>query len=152
VEVEAPMIAIARPVIAIFVLVGALVGCESATSIPSGAQQVHVAASETEVHLDPATVRAGDVYLVLDVPQRGVELLRSNSSAGVSSGMTDADLARVAKNADAEGIASEALQVSCCGKVFKEALAPGKYAIVLLDAPHSVGTPPASLAVLQVAP
>jgi hypothetical protein len=146
------MVAIARPVIAILVLMGAIVGCESATSIPSGAQQVHVAASETEVHLDPAAVHAGDVYLVLDVPQQGVELVRSGSSAGGSGPLSDADLARVAKNADAEGIASEALQVSCCGKVFKEALAAGKYAIVLLDPAHSPGNPPVSLAVLEVVP
>jgi hypothetical protein len=113
---------------------------------------VHVIASETQIHLNPTTVHAGDVYLVLDVPQRGVELVRSGAQAGVSGALTDDDLARVARNADAGGIGIEILTVSCCGNVYKETLASGKYAILLLDAAPSVGSPPASLAVLQVVP
>jgi len=146
------MVSFVRFVTVILLLAGGLVGCERATAIPSGAQQVHVVASETEIHLNPTTVHAGDVYLVLDVPQRGVELVRSGAQAGVSGALTDDDLARVAQNADAEGIGIENLTVSCCGNVYKETLTSGKYAILLLDAAPSVGSPPASLAVLQVVP
>ena len=146
------MVSFVRFVTVILLLAGGLVGCERATAIPSGAQQVHVVASETEIHLNPTTVHAGDVYLVLDVPQRGVELVRSGAQAGVSGALTDDDLARLAQNADAEGIGIEILTVSCCGNVYKETLASGKYAILLLDAASSVGSPPASLAVLQVVP
>jgi hypothetical protein len=113
---------------------------------------VHVIASEAEIHLKPTTVHEGDVYIVLDVSQRGVELIKSSGQAGVSGALTDDDLARVAQNADAEGIGIEILTVSCCGNVYKETLASGKYAILLLDAAPSVGSPPASLAVLQVVP
>ena len=146
------MVSFVKFVTVIFLLAGGLAGCERATAIPSGGQQVHVIASETEIHLNPTTVHAGDVYLVLDVPQRGVELIRSSGRAGVSGALTDDDLARVAHNADAEGIGIEILTVSCCGNVYKETLASGKYAILLLDAAPSVGSPPASLAVLQVVP
>ena len=146
------MVSFVRFVTVILLLAGGLAGCERATAIPSGAQQVHVIASETEIHLNPTTVHAGDVYLVLDVPQRGVELVRSGAQAGVSGALTDDDLARVAQNADAEGIGIENLTVSCCGNVYKETLTSGKYAILLLDAAPSVGSPPASLAVLQVVP
>jgi hypothetical protein len=69
------MVSFVRLVAVILLLAGGLAGCERATAIPPGAQQVHVIASETEIHLNPTTVRAGDVYLVLDVPQRGVELI-----------------------------------------------------------------------------
>jgi hypothetical protein len=146
------MVSFVRLITVILVLAGGLAGCERATAIPSGAQQVHVIASETEVHLYPTSVHAGDVYLVLDVPQRGVELVRSGAQAGVSGALTDDDLARVARNADAGGIAIEILTVSRCGNVYKETLASGKYAILLLDAGPSAGSPPASLAVLQVVP
>jgi hypothetical protein len=146
------MVSLVRLVTVVLLLTSGLVGCERATSIPPGAQQVHVIASETEIRLNPTTVHAGDVYLVLDVPQRGVELIRSSGQAGVSGALTDDDLARVAQNADAEGIGIEILTVSCCGNVYKETLASGKYAILLLDAASSVGSPPASLAVLQVVP
>ena len=146
------MVPFVRLITVILTLTSGLVACERARAIPPGAQQVHVIASETEIHLNPTTVHAGDVYLVLDVPQRGVELIRSGAQAGVSGALTDDDLARVARNADAEGIGTEILTVSCCGNVYKETLASGKYAILLLDAAPSVGSPPASLAVLQVVP
>jgi len=53
-------------VILVGLLAGLLVGCDGSARIPPGAQQVHVVATDTEVRMDPPTVHAGDVYLVLD--------------------------------------------------------------------------------------
>ena len=51
------------------VLASALAGCgHDQGPVPAGAQQVHVEVAGSEVRLDPATVRAGDVYVVLDTP------------------------------------------------------------------------------------
>jgi len=48
------------------------VGCgRGQKPIPPGAQQVHVVVTRFDVRLDPATVRAGNVYLVLDAPEDG---------------------------------------------------------------------------------
>jgi hypothetical protein len=112
---------------------------------------VNVTATETAVQLDPTTVRAGDVYLVLDVPQRGVELVYRGGS-GARQPLTVDDLARLAQNADAEGLTFESMSLSCCGNVFKVSLPAGRYGLILLDPTASVGQPPASLAVLEVSP
>jgi hypothetical protein len=144
-----------RLVAVILPLLGAAGGCETATTIPPGAQQVHVVATVTEVHVNPVTVRAGEVYLVLDLPQPGVqlELMRGSASAGVSGPLSDADLARLAQNADAGGISSESLSVSCCGTVYRETLAAGKYAFLLRDPKVTQpGLQPVSIAVLEVTP
>lgn len=135
----------------IVLLIVTLVGCTTGTAIPPGAQTVNVVASDTAVRVDPTTVHAGNVYLVLAVPQRGVELVsRGGSSARKPLGPDD--LVRVAHNVDAEGLALEGLSVSCCGNVFKVALPAGRYAFVLRDATAGVGRPPESMAVLEVSP
>ena len=53
--------------------------CLAMTPIPPGAQEVHVVITESEVRLDPATFRAGDVYLVLDGPVPGVDFVNGNA-------------------------------------------------------------------------
>ena len=59
-------------IIPIALLTSLVVGCgRGQTPIPPGAQVVHVVATESEVRLDPASVQAGDVYLVLDEPVGG---------------------------------------------------------------------------------
>ena len=128
-----------------------LIGCTTTTAIPRGAQTVNVAATDSAVRVDPAAVHTGDVYLVLDVPQRGVELVsRLNSSARES--LSEDDLRRLAQNVDSEGLALESLSVSCCGNVFKVSLPAGRYAVILRDATAGVGRPPESMAILEVSP
>jgi hypothetical protein len=49
-----------------------LVACgRGQAPIPAGAQQVHVVIAGSTVRLDPDTVPAGDVYVVLDTPGSG---------------------------------------------------------------------------------
>jgi hypothetical protein len=129
---------------------GALVGCDNATSIPQGAQQVHVVATTTDVHVDPTNVRAGDVYLVLSVPDSGVDFIQTASGGSASPGpLSEADVARLATG-DEQGFSFEALSVSCCGNVYKKTLVAGKYAITLRAT--NPGSPPLSTAILDVVP
>src|SRR5688572_322197 len=59
--------------VATVLLVTVLGGCgRPAATIPPGAQQVQVTMSGSEVRLDPAMVRPGDVYVVLDTPGSSV--------------------------------------------------------------------------------
>jgi hypothetical protein len=144
------MSGIARFVVIIGLLTGGLTGCESSTSIPSGAQQVHVTATTSDVHLDPATARAGDVYLVLDVPDGGVNLIQTQADAGASPGpLSAADLARLSAG-DSQGFSTENLSVGCCGNVMRKTLAQGTYAFV--PAGTEDGTPPPAVAILAVGP
>jgi hypothetical protein len=139
--------------VVVLVLAVATAGCESATGIPAGAQQVRVVATAASVQVTPATVHAGDVYFVLGLPPQGVLLDFVRGSAGVGGALTDADLARLTRNEDSEGLSSEAMDVSCCGNVYKKTLAPGRYAFVVHD-PRAAqpGLPPVSIAVLEVQP
>ena len=150
--------------IAVALVAVALVGCGPGHEpIPAGAQQVHVVITEAEVRLDPPTVRAGDVYLVLDEPEDGsfVFVQRKRTAEETPGPMTDDDLARLAmgdtqwtaidgisaggcspeQNAEARG------QMGYCGNVFMVTLTEGKYA-VLSDTPES--RPP--MAILEVLP
>ena len=142
-------------VILIALLAGVLVGCEPGPiSVPSGAQAVHVAATASEVRLNPVTVRAGDVYVVLDGPVQDTEFVeRQPTAAGSPGPMSDLDLARLARG-DTEGTLIEDISVGCCGNVFKLVLAPGKYAFIVSDPGGKSGglVPPRSIAVLEVLP
>jgi hypothetical protein len=142
------MLSIVR-VTCILLVAGTLVGCMIVTAVPPGAQTVHVTATDTNLRADPSTVHAGDVFLILDVPQRGVELV-SRGGSSAREPLTADDLARLAQNVDPEGLALESLSVSCCGNVFKVSLSAGKYAFILRDAAAGIGRPPESLAVLEV--
>ena len=135
----------------IVLLIAIVAGCETGTAIPSGAQTVNVVATDTAVRLEPTTVRAGDLYLVPDVPQRGVELV-SRGGSSAHEPLTADDLARLAQNVDAEGLALESLSVACCGNVFKVSFPAGVYAFILRDPVAGLGSPPESLAVLEVSP
>lgn len=135
----------------ILLLIVTLACCATTTAIPLGAQTVNVVATDTAVRLDPTTVRAGDVFFVLDVPHRGVELV-SHGGSNAREPLTANDLARLVQNVDAEGLALESLSVSCCGNIFKESLRAGTYAFILRDATAGVGRPPEALAVLKVSP
>ncbi len=132
-------------------LIVMLIGCTTKTAIPPGAQTVNVVATDSAVRVDPTTVRTGDVFLVLDVPQRGVELA-SRGGSGARETLSADDLGRLAQNVDSEGLALESLSVSCCGNVFKVSLPAGRYAFILRDGTAGVGRPPEAMAILEVSP
>jgi len=133
----------------VFLLVGVLAGCgQGQSTVPPGAQLVHLVATESEVRLDAASVRAGDVYLQLDEPLDGGSFTfveRKSTEEETPGPMTDNDLERLA-HGDTRGTASSAYGPSCggpqgadrghlvapgvCGNVWKFVLAAGKYAIL----------------------
>ena len=168
-------------VILVGLLVGALAGCGRNSPIPPTAQVVHVVATESEVRLDPATVHAGDVYLVLEAPLDGsfdfVALKRTAEAAPGPLG--DDDLERIA-HGDTEGTSMEGFSVGCapsqqaesrgqtgpCGNAFGPmVLVVGTYAILgpgwtMMETEPSVDPtagpggflPPPTMAVLKVLP
>jgi hypothetical protein len=153
--------------VSLIILIGAVGGCGSAIAIPPGAQQVHVVATVSEVHVTPATVRAGDVYLVFDVPHGAGQDDSALAAQGVELQMvgplTDAALARLAQTGDAgEGVGYQSLGVAyhcglpwehaSCGNVDKETLVVGKYAFDLGGTSGPQPVPPTSMAVLEVQP
>ena len=76
----------------------ALAGCDHhATAIPDGAQVVHVVITDDAVALQPAVVRPGDVYLVIDEPPDGsfTFVARKDSAAATPGPLSAADLARL---------------------------------------------------------
>ena len=78
---------------------GVLGGCShhSPITVPSGGQEVHVTVNGDAVRLEPTSVRAGDIYLVLDIPDTDVTLVESMAAADATPGpLSDADLDRVA--------------------------------------------------------
>ena len=134
-------------------LLGALGGCETATAIPAGAQQVEVDATGPAVILRPATVRAGDVYLVVDLPQNAPQGAASLWMVeGAGGPLTDADVARFTKSGDEQGLTIVGIDNSCCGKVHRQTLAAGKYVFVMEAESLPPGTPPSAVTVLQVTP
>jgi hypothetical protein len=129
--------------------VAIFVGCDSSTSIPNGAQQVHVDATGPTVLLSPATVRAGDVYLVVELPAQGASFALLDESGAP---LSDADLARLTQTGDSQGLRIVGIDNSCCGKVHKETLAAGKYAFTLHADALGPGAPPQAVTVLEVTP
>jgi hypothetical protein len=160
-------------------LATAVAGCgRGRTPIPPGAQVVRVAVIESELRLDRATVRAGDVYVVLDTPRSSVGFasrMRGNLEIGP---LSDDDIARLGRG-DTEGLAIEGFDLSgCsneqraedlglmgpCGNVFKTVLVEGKYAFLgpgwseqqteplVPPTPGAPGSLPRSIAILQVLP
>jgi hypothetical protein len=124
--------------------------------------------TDEAISLEPTTVRAGDVYLVLDSPADGsIVFFQSKASASATPGpLTDAELARIALG-DTQGTEMGGLDAGgCdagqnaagrgrtgpCGNAMHVMLVPGKYAI-LADTPEagsSAAQPP--MAVLEVTP
>jgi len=150
-------------------LAGSLAGCgRGQTPIPYGAQQVHVQVIGSEVRLDPATVPAGDVYVVLDTPRSSVGFAQRQATAAETPGpLREEDIERLARG-DTQGTAiggfdnlgcseeqraEDRGQMGPCGNVFKVVLTPGKYAFYSgnLDGGAS-GEGPRSIAILEVAP
>ena len=151
-------------------LAGAIVGCESPTPVPAGAQVVHVTITESSVALEPDTVRAGDVYLALDSPPSGsftfvagqdsatatpgplsdeaIERLRRGDTFHTMISGMDAGGCSPAQDAEARG------KMGYCGNVMKFVVGPGRYAVVggtpEGDPPGGGALPP--MAILTVLP
>jgi hypothetical protein len=138
-----------------------LVGCSRVTPIPAGAQQVHVVVTASEVRLDPVTVHAGDVYVVLDGPMQGVGFVqRKRTEAETPGPLSDEELDRLA-HGDMQGTSTEGMSVGCsdaqraedrgqmgpCGNVFMVTLREGKYALLI-----GATSPTPPMAVLEVLP
>ncbi len=84
-------------------LPGALAACgRGRTPIPAGAQVVHVAVIESELRLDRATVRAGDVHVVLDTPGSSVGFASRTRGTVETGSLSDDDIARLA-HGDTQG-------------------------------------------------
>ena len=155
----------AKLVVLLGLLAGTAAGCgRGQATIPPGGQQVHVVVTAADVRLEPDTVRAGDIYLVLDTPGTSVGFaLRQAGAAETPGPMSDEDIDRLARG-DTEGMAISGFDDSgCsadqraedrgrmgpCGNVFHEELTPGKYAFFVGQAE---GAGPQSIAVLEVRP
>jgi hypothetical protein len=146
-----------------------LAACSRAEGVPSGAQQVHVVVANTEVLLEPATVRAGEIYLVLVAPaDASITFVERKDAADATPGpLTDDDVARLERGdlehtsstgLDAGGCSEEQNaadrgRMGPCGNVMRVVVAPGTYAIVggaPETDPATGGRPP--MALLHVLP
>ena len=156
--------------VSLLVLVTAiLVGCgPSQAPIPPGAQELHVVVTGEELRLEPTTVRAGDVYVVLDTPGSSVGFAQRRRTATETHGpLSEDDLDRLARG-DTQGTsiggfddtgcsaaqrAESRGRMGPCGNVFRIVLSEGKYAFFTgnLDGGPS-GDYSGSIAVLEVVP
>ena len=147
----------------------ALAGCDQTTAVPSGAQVVHVVASDGSVSLDPPMAHAGDLYLVLDEPPDGplTFVAKADTASATPGPLTDADVHQVqsgnafhtvvvafgAGGCAPDQDAAARGKVGPCGNAFKVTVAPGSYLIGTGSPerdPASGRVPP--LAVLTVTP
>lgn len=139
-----------------------LAGCGCAWDMPAGVQQLHVGVGPSEVRLTPATVHAGDVYVVMDSPCTSVGFVWHAQGSVEIAPMSDDDLARFGRgdllntgtstfddNRCASGSPPTVTgdRMGECGNVQKTTLAVGKYAFFLAG-PDSVT--PRAVTVLEV--
>lgn len=137
---------------------------------PAGAQLVHVVAGPN-VRIEPETVRAGDIYIVLEEPTTSVIFVRRMAAAeDVAGPLTEDDLRRLA-GGDTQGTSIEGFETSgCdagqraddlgrlkvpggCGNVFwVPGLVPGKYAFLAEDPTTRPPGAAVPVAVLEVLP
>jgi len=99
------------------------------TPIPAGAQQVVVEVTGADVRLDPTSVNAGDIYLVLDTPRSSITFTQDELLPTDLPTRGDFDLRGCsdAQRAEDRG------QVGYCGNVFRVTLSPGKYVFFSID-------------------
>jgi hypothetical protein len=156
-----------------------LAGCgRGRTPVPAGAQVIHVAVIESELRFDRATVRAGDVYVVLDTPRSSVGFASRMRGDLETGPLSDDDIARLARGDTQDLVIGGFDLLGCsneqraedrglmgpCGNVFKSVLVEGKYAFLgpgwkeqqtealVPSTPGPSGSLPGSIAVLQVLP
>ena len=137
----------------------ALAACTGNAPIPSGAQQVHVTVTDSGVELQPDSVSAGDVYLVLD--DGSISFVERKAGAyGTSEPLSEEQIAQVgdgnlqdtsisgleANTCDPEQNAAARGMTGPCGNVMLVTVQPGSYLIVA-GAPEEGGAPSAILTV-----
>src|SRR4030081_1535840 len=124
-------------------IAGLMAGCGQGSLIPPGGQQVHVTVTPTEVRVSPSSVRAGDVYLVMDRPGAFVLVSRKATAAAMPGALGQDDLGRLAQG-DTEGTSIEGFETGCSpehcsrdrpwmgygGNTFKVVLSAGMYAFL----------------------
>jgi hypothetical protein len=140
--------------------------CESTTAVPAGAQVVHVVATEQSITLAPNSVRAGDVYLMLDEPTRSILFVQSQTSAEATPGPLDSEALERLRTGDTFHTAVSGLdaggcspaqdaenrgRMGPCGNVMQVVLSPGDYAVVIGEL-DGVGATRPRIAVLTVLP
>lgn len=130
------------------------------TRIPSGAQVVQVTATDTELHLDSSTVRAGDVYLVLNPSAQSVSFISELPPDFQTGGrdllpLSDDQIASIRRIGSAQGTADNGFSVHECGNVVKVTVFAGNY-VLLIDLNQGGGGAPIPalllVAVLEVLP
>jgi hypothetical protein len=143
-------------------LVVVLAGCGMTQKpIPPDAQVLHLVITPAEIRLEPATARAGYVYVVLDTPNTGYTFVSTGLEADGEIPLTDDDLARLSRG-DQQGMSfafwggeqcspeqiteGRGKMGPPCGNVAEMNLTPGRYAF-LIEADTG---PPTAMAVLQV--
>jgi hypothetical protein len=141
-------------------------GCESTTAVPAGAQVVRVVATEQSITLAPDSVRAGDVYLLLDEPTRSILFVQSQTSAEATPGPLDDEALERLRQGDTFHTAVSGFdaggcspgqdaenrgRMGHCGNVMLVVLSPGDYAVVTGDLEGDGATRP-RIAVLTVVP
>ena len=137
----------------------ALAACTGNAPIPSGAQQVQVTVTDSGVVLQPESVPAGDVYLVLD--DGSISFVERKAGAyGTSEPLSEEQIAQIgdgnlqdtsvsgleANNCDSEQNAAARGMTGPCGNVMLVRVQPGSYLIVA-GAPEEGGAPSAVLTV-----
>ena len=147
----------------------ALVACEPSTAVPVAAKLVHVVVTDSSVRIAPASVQAGDVYLVLDEPTSQVVFVQRKASAAETPGPLSADDLRRIGSGDTQFTDIQGFDMAgCtqderaadrgrlripghCGNVFLiPSLTAGSYALLAMDPaaiPPGTGIP---VAVLEV--
>lgn len=103
------------------------------TPIPEGAQQLKVTVTGTDVTLEPDSVHAGDVYLVLETPRSTVTF--TDEELAPTDLPTRGDF-RLAGCSDAQRAEDRGLQ-GYCGNVFRVTLDAGTYVFFSTDAEGS---------------
>jgi hypothetical protein len=102
--------------------------CATRTVIPPGAQQVRLESTPETVHLEPSTVRAGDIYVVID--GSGALLVEKSDAPGARRGFTDDEIAAFIRTGDVFHTAIQTVTAGYAGNVFKLTLGPGRYAFL----------------------
>jgi hypothetical protein len=144
---------------AIAALLLALSACTGNAPIPSGAQRVEITLTDSGVVLEPDTVPAGDVYLILD--DGAINFIERKAGPYASNEpLSDEQIARVrdgnlqdtstsgleANTCDPEQRAAARGMTGPCGNVMLVQVRPGSYLIVA-GPPEQPGQPSAVLAV-----
>jgi hypothetical protein len=114
------------------------------TEVPSGAQRVEVELSSTAVEVNPSTVQAGDVYVVLLTARSSITITEEELVDTDIPTHRDFDLFGCT---DAQRAEDRGLQ-GYCGNVFKVNLSAGTWAVISTD----VGGPGQAFGRLEVLP